>query len=205
MKRLTTLFLIAALFLLACDSKTDKKITETQPTTATWMNDSINLETNHGPSTVETDVLATLPVRHFPIIDSTNFDNFEKSGIRDKGFLKRIKFDPRRKDATNFRLLYKIPFSEGYTAMVVSYQCGEHELFTILITIGKDNKIIDKLEIAYDEVAESAFGKASKIEKDKIVVTSANWMSEEPIFDAETYIIQINGKFKKMQADRMQE
>lgn len=200
MKKRCTLFLITAFLFSACDSKTEKKTTETQPTEAVTK-DSMYTEPNEGSYTAETDRLATLPVKHFPIIDSTNFENFEKSGIPDEGFLKQIKFEPEHIETNNFRLNYKIPFSENFTSVVVTYQSGEHELFTSLITVNKKREIIDRLGIAYDEVAESAFRKTSKIEKDNIVVTAENWMSEEPIFETKTYILQTSGKFKKFQSD----
>ncbi|WP_454880805.1 hypothetical protein [Sphingobacterium detergens] len=193
MKKLTTLFLITAFLFYACDSKTEKKATESVA------KDSIPAKVDKEIPIAKTNLLANLPIRNFPITDSTTFDNFEKSGIRDNGFLKSIKFDPRRKDATNFRLNYKIPFSENFTSVVITYRGGENELFTILLTVDKNDKIIDKLEIAYDEIAESAFGKTSKIEKDKIVVTNSNWMIEEkPIFKDETYVLDKTGKFEKM-------
>lgn len=190
--------LITVFLFPACNSQTEKETTKTSLTTTGTAKDSSHTETHKEISIAETNLLADLVERNLPITDSTNFDNFEKSGIRDKGFLKQIKFDPRRKDATNFRLNYTIPLSEIFTSVVITYQGGEHELFTTLITVNKENKIIDKLEIAYDEIAESAFGKTSEIEKDKIVVTSSNWMSEQPVFEAETYIIENSGKFKKM-------
>lgn len=193
MKKLTTLFLITAFLFYACDSKTEKKATESVA------KDSIPAKVDKEIPIAKTNLLANLPIRNFPITDSTTFDNFEKSGIRDNGFLKSIKFDPRRKDATNFRLNYKIPFSENFTSVVITYKGGENELFTILLTVDKNDKIIDMLEIAYDEIAESAFGKTSKIEKDKIVVTNSNWMIEEkPIFKDETYVLDKTGKFEKM-------
>lgn len=198
MKKTYTLILITAFF-TACNNKTKKRTPETQPTTEVVAKDNLETEPNERPYTAGTALFATLPVRYFPIVDSTRFDNFEKYGIRDNGLLKKINFDPRRKDATNFRLNYRIPFSEKFSSVVVTYQCGENELFTTLITIDKQNKIIDKLQIAYDEVAESAFGKTSRIEKDKIVITNINWMSEEPVFETETYILENNGKFKKSQ------
>lgn len=197
MKNITTLFL-TLLLLAACGRKTEKKTRGTSTTIENTLKDSIHSQTNKEISTTEPDWLAALPLRDLPITDSTSFDNFEKIGMPDNGFLKRIKFDPRRKDANNFRLNYKIPFSANFTSVVISYQLGEHELFATLITVSKENKIIDRLEIAYDEVAESAFGKTSKIEKDKIVVTSSNWMSEEPIFETESYLLQNDGKFKKI-------
>ncbi|MFD1770438.1 hypothetical protein [Sphingobacterium suaedae] len=147
------------------------------------------------------DLLAILPIRHFPITDSTRFDNYEKSGIPDHGLLKKINFDPRRKDATHFRLHYTVPFSKNFSAVAVSYRGGENELFTILITVNQEGRIIDKLEIAYDEVAESAFSKTSRIEKDAIWVTSANWMSEVPIFETQLYSVESDGTFQKVDSD----
>lgn len=195
MKNTTAIFLISPLFFMACDIKTGNKTKST--ITQDISKDGIPANTKKEITYKEPNLIATVPVRHFPITDSTSFDDFEKSGVPDTGILKRIKFDPRRKDATNFRLNYQIPFSDNFISVVVTYQCGEHELFTTLITINKEYTIIDKLEIAYDEVAESAFGKTSTIEKDKIVVTSANWMGEQPVFETETYILTSDGKFKK--------
>lgn len=193
MKKIITICLATAFLFSACKSKTERKATESVA------KDSIPAKGDKEISIAKTDLLANLPEHKFPITDSTTFDNFEKFGTRDNGFLKRIKFDPKRKDATNFRINYKIPFSENFTSVAVTYQGGENELFTILLTVDKNNKIIDKLEIAYDEIAESAFGKTSKIEKDKIVVTSSNWMNEaKPIFKDESYVLDKTGKFEKL-------
>jgi len=204
MKKLITLFLLAAFLFVACDNKTEKKTKEGSIEKEAVDGDSLRTVSIKRNIATETDLLTSLPIRHFPITDSTRFENLEKLGIPDNGLLKKINFDPRRKDATNFRLNYSIPFSKNFGALVVTYQCGENELFTTLITINNENKIIDKLDVAYDEVAESAFNKVSKIEKDKITITSSNWMEEEPIFDTETYIVESNGKFKKLQTEGMQ-
>lgn len=194
MKNTIAIFLITSFFFQACASKTEKKTTSTTQGVA---EDSIPAKINKEISRTGTELTLALPIQQFPVTDSTSFDDFEKSGIPDTGFLKRINFDPRRKDATHFRLKYQLPFSDNFTSVVITYQCGEHELFTTLITVNKENKIIDKLEIAYAEVAESAFSKTSQIEKDKIMVTSSNWMSEQPVFETETYILTSDGKFKK--------
>ena len=71
-------------------------------------------------------------------------------------------------------------------------------MFTSIITVNNQNEIIDILEIAYDEIAESAFQKTSKIDKEKIIITEWNWMSGEPVTEIETYILQDSGKFKKV-------
>ncbi len=198
MKKLSKLLLLTVFLFTACNSKTEKKTTEKQTTRENLIaQNTKNASTEASPS-ADQESLTKLPTRNLPITDSTSFDNFEESGIPDKGFLKRIKFDPRRKDATKFRLNYKIPFSENFTSVVVSYQGGEHELFSTLITIDKEFNIIDQLEIAYDEIAESAFGKTSKIEKNKITVTSSNRMEVKPIFRDETYVLANTGKFKRL-------
>lgn len=201
MKDLFTLYLITAFLFLACGGKTEKKTLEIESITEDLGKDSINTKPSERPPTTESDLLVTLPIRHFPIIDSTNFENFEKTGIPDKGYLKRINFNTEHIETKNFRLNYKIPFSENFTSVVVTYQSGDHELFTYLITVNKENKVIDRLEVAYDETAESAFMKTSTIEKDKIVLTKINWMSEEPIYETQTYIWQADGKFKMVQSD----
>ena len=205
MIKIYRLILVTAFVFTACDNKTEKKKMEKSPLKEVFGKDSVHSAPIKVISGAEADILTSLPIRHFPIVDSTDFENFDKSGIHDNGFLKKINFDPKRKDATNFRLNYKVPFSEKFASIVVTYQGGEHELFTTLITIDKDSKIIDKLEIAYDEIAESAFAKTSRIEKNKIVVTNSNWMSEDPIFETETFILENDGKFKKVQAGTAQE
>ncbi|MFU1859415.1 hypothetical protein ACK8HY_20620 [Sphingobacterium sp. NGMCC 1.201703] len=202
MSKIFYTFLIAALLLFQnCGGrKTEKKTTEIEPTIEEVAKDSTYLKSDID-SYADSGLLSKLPVRDFPIIDSTRFESFEKYGIRDNDFLKRIKFDAGHANATNFRINYRVPFSENFGTVVISYQSGEHELFTTMITIDKHNKIIDKLDISYDEIAESAFSKTGKIEKHKITVISNNWMNEVPVFESETYILDNNGKFKKIQTD----
>ena len=80
--------------------------------------------------------------------------------------------------------------------MVISYYQGEHELFTTLLNIGKNDQIIDQLNIAYDEIAESAFRKTSSIDQNRIVVEDWNYMTDEPTKTLTTYRISKEGKFK---------
>lgn len=197
MKKLTVVFLISSFFLLSCGSKTQKEIKASQAKTEPSGKDRLPVGISEEVPTTEIHVLEKLPVRHFPVTDSTRFENFEQTGTPDTGFLKRIKFNPAQTNAKNFRLNYTIPFSNNFTSLVLTYQSGEHELFTTLITLSKEDIIIDRLDIAYDEIAESAFSKTSKIDKDRITVTDWNWMSEEnPVSKIKTYILQQDGKFK---------
>lgn len=188
MKKLVLFSIIVFLF-QSCGNGTEQKTAEkTQQITKIAAQDSI--------AVFKTDLLKNISIKNFPITDSTNFDNFEKIGIPDNGFLKQIKFETQKEDIKNPKINYTIPFSKNFTSLVVTYQRGEHELFTTLITVNKKNQIIDILDIAYDEIAESAFQKTSKIDKDKIAVTEWNWMSGEPVTETQIYILQSNGKFK---------
>ncbi len=183
------IILVSFFTFLSCDNKVEKKSNEKLDTITNNEKENPKLKVN---------LFENIPTKNFPIIDSTNFDNFESFGKPDNGILKKIKLETNKEDTKNYRINYKIPFSENFTSITFSYQSGDHELFTSIITVNNQNEIIDILEIAYDEIAESAFQKTSKIDKEKIIVTEWNWMSGEPITEIETYILQDSGKFKKV-------
>ena len=193
MKKTVTL-LILAFVIQSCENKKENK---TRENTKIVFKDNISTKVKTENSKFNKNLFKDIPTRTFPIIDSTNFDNFEKNGRIDNEVLKILKLETQKKDVKNLRINYKIPFSENFTTITYTYQSGDHELFTSLITINNENKVIDKLEIAYDEIAESAFQKTSKIEKGKIIITEWNWMSGEPITEIETYFLRSNGQFKK--------
>ncbi len=198
MIRLTVLLLIPY-FLSSCVDKTQKETSSPQAITKSVINDIVRSDTTGEVPSAAIRLLKTLPVRNFPITDSTSFDNFERIGIPDNGFLKSIEFKPEHTDAKNFRLNYKIPISENFISVVLTYQSGDHELFTTLITVNKENKIIDRLEIAYDEIAESGFVKSSSMEKNRIIVTNWNWMNGDPyVAERETFVVQHDGKFVQL-------
>lgn len=200
MGRFTTILLIAAYFLSSCDDKSQKENRISQTKKKSAINNAVLEDTAKEISPTSIQLLETLPVRNFPITDSTGFDNFNQIGIPDNGFLKRIQFNQEHTEANDFRLNYKIPFSENFTSLVITYQRGEHELITMLLTVSKEEKIIDSLEISYDEIAESAFSKSSMIEKNKITVTDWNWMSgDNPISETHRYKLNSNGTFEKIE------
>lgn len=146
----------------------------------------------------EEAVLKNLPVRNFVITDSTNFDNYQEQGIAEDTFIKKIKFKTSNSTAEHFRLRYKVPFSENFNAVVITYRDGEHELFTTLVTLDKSGNIIDQLDIAYDEIAESAFSKIGKLEKDRISIQSWNYMNEVPTHEESIFTVLESGKFKPL-------
>ena len=140
-----------------------------------------------------------IPTRSFPIVDSTNFDNYkDQDGIKDDLFIQEIEFKKNNPDAENIRLRYRLNYSDHYYSAVISYRSGEHELFTTLVNISETKKIIDQLVIAYDEIAESALRKISSIDQDKIVIEDWNYFNEDPINKVTKYEISKDGKFKLM-------
>ena len=138
-----------------------------------------------------------VPKKNLPLVDSTNFDNYNhRQGIKNDLFFKKIAFKKDQSEIENSRSRYQLDFSERFQSVVISYYLGEHELFTTLIIIGKNDQIIDQLDIAYDEIAESAFRKTSSITQNKIVVEDWNYMTDEPTRTVTTYQISKEGKFK---------
>lgn len=200
MVKFTTILLVAAYFLSSCSDKSQKVNRLSQTKTESAIENAVLADTAQEIPPTSIQLLKTLPVRNFPITDSTDFDNFNQIGIPDNGFLKRIQFNPEHTEANYFRLNYKIPFSENFTSLVITYQRGEHELISMLLTVSKEEKIIDSLEISYDEIAESAFSKSSTIEKNKITVTDWNSMSgDEPISETHSYKVNSKGTFEKIE------
>lgn len=138
-----------------------------------------------------------IPTKSFPIVDSTNFDNYkDQDGIKDDLFIQQIEFQKNNPDAENIRLRYRINSSDHYYSAVISYRKGEHELFTTLVNIKENKKIIDQLDIAYDEIAESAFRKTSSMNQNKITIEDWNYFSEEPIKEIANYLVKEDGTFK---------
>ncbi|MDN3706970.1 hypothetical protein QW060_07460 [Myroides ceti] len=139
-----------------------------------------------------------IPVKQFPVIDSTNFDNFSNSSKIVSDVFEKLNMQQTFKEAENFRANYLLPFSDKFTSVVITYKKGEFELFTTLVTVNNDNKIIDTLTIAYDEIAESSFRTTSTLNKSNIIIDDWNYMGEETVKESKKYILGSDGKFKEV-------
>lgn len=142
--------------------------------------------------------LEELSLKEFPFVDSTNFENDDNRGIKDADLLRRIHFDVEDVNLKQVRLRYKLNYSPNYYSIVLTYPLGEHELITTLFNINKRGKILDFLDIAYDEIAESAFRKESLLKKNEVILTDWNYMSEEPTKTVTRYSINEQGKFEEV-------
>lgn len=182
------------LFLMSCNQQNEKTNTnkpEQDEVVAEKQEDLKN-------TTATIPELEELSLKEFPFVDSTNFDNDDNKGLKDADLLKRIRFDVEEVNLEQVRLRYKLNYSPNYYSVVLTYPLGEHELITTLFNINKRGKILDFLDIAYDEIAESAFRKESLLKKNEVVLTDWNYMSEEPTKTVTRYSINEQGKFEEV-------
>ena len=138
--------------------------------------------------------------KDFPITDSINFNyfNFEGTNKITKKDITKLNLHTIDKYAENYYMNYRVKFSDNFSSLVITIKSGDHELFTYLINFDKDNKMIDKLLIAYDEIAESASMMTSKINRDSILVERTSYWSEPPTKEIKSYIVDENGRFKQV-------
>ncbi len=159
--------------------------------------DSFMSISENGVEIANYNFLSKIPIKKIPLADSTNFDNYKiRDGFNDDLFLKKIQFKKENSNIEDIRIRYQIKISKNFQSIVITYLDGEHEMFTTLLNINSKSEIVDQLDIAYDEIAESAIRKMSKIDRDKIIVTDWNYFSEKPIKTTTIYQITREGKFK---------
>jgi hypothetical protein len=134
-----------------------------------------------------------------PFKDSTNFDNFKESRKLTNQEAGILKLNTLYNGAMGFYSRYTVPFSTKFNSVVISYHPNEHELITTLINYDRDYNILGKVDIAYDEIAESQFWKESLLTMDKIIVDEISWMENRPVRKTKAYEVLPNGKIIRNQ------
>jgi len=143
------------------------------------------------------DIFGTVIQEAFPYTDSTNFDQIEAANNwLETTEMQKLDLAKLSADAKRFNLNYSLPYSDAFSTISISFLQGEHEVLTFLVTFDSTYKIIDMLQIAYDEIAESAVQKIAHIYADRIVVEDWNYMAEEAQQESKTYQLTNTGKFK---------
>ncbi|WP_312137528.1 hypothetical protein [Sphingobacterium sp.] len=142
--------------------------------------------------------LTAIPEKSLPYTDSTNFDNFNNDGISNPALISAIKFEGEFEHVQDVRIRYKLNFSDDITGLVVTYPIGDHELNTTLLLLNKELKLVDQMDIAYDEIAESAIREISLIEKEKLSIEHWNYFSDEPTVEKKVYQIRQDGKLQSI-------
>lgn len=179
------------LFLLLCSA-----------ITACSGNKAENQSTDPTPDIEETlkkaDLLAFVPFRKMPLRDSTNFDNFDEKEALSKDLVAKLHLKDIEADYEHYYSRYRLAFADGIDAVVITAMV-ETEMKTYLITYNKeDYQVIDKLLIAYDEIAESALRTESKISAKGIEVIETNYWGDEPEATVKKYRLENSGKFTQL-------
>lgn len=136
------------------------------------------------------------------IKDSTNFDNYfpqkklSKEQIKLLG-INKIVVSRKLEEINNVGIRYKLNLSDDFNSIVISFQSGEHELFTVLANYSPEYSLIDWEYISYDEIAEGLIRIESEISKNKIVVFKNNYYNEVSEVETTFYNILKNGKIEE--------
>ena len=200
MKTIYTLFLF---LILGCASehkeKTKNKVkvkdTLVEEAAITIIQKSLTDTTFHS-------IIKNLSIRKTPIVDSTTFDSYKDDfkiyTKEEVAALQLEKIYPNfYKEGYNYKATpsYKLEFSEEFYSAVIVIFKGENEMESQLINYDTDGNIIDTKVIAYDEIAEGAFQRNSKIENNTITITYIDWMDEKKE-TIEVFEITENGNIK---------
>ncbi|STZ56190.1 Uncharacterised protein [Moraxella lacunata] len=115
--------------------------------------------------------LTTIPQKPLPLEVAIDFDNYEQFTHLNKNQAKF--FAGLYPTAKELVILGKVSYNPNITSLIMTFSNteNEHELITHLINIDKNGNIIDTLNIAYDEIAESWSKTTSALQKEQITVT----------------------------------
>jgi|GEM_PF-755603 len=148
-------------------------------------------------------------VENFPVTEETSFDTYDESYRENhpdgrvytklkKEQIQKLGLQDWLKNGTDISVNYELPYSENFRTFVFTFQDGEMELKTFMVTFDKKFKKIDELQIAYDEIAESWMWTKSAISKNKIEVKDYNESSGETEITTTIYKLDENGRFVKL-------
>lgn len=131
-----------------------------------------------------------------PFRETTNFDNYRETCVAlSQEEIKKMDLQTIIPEGDNFMHNYVLDLPYNFSAVAVTYGISEMEMITTLITYGKNNEFIDRLDIAYDEVAESWFRKESTISESEIVVEDMSFTDENPQTLTTRYKFNADGTF----------
>jgi hypothetical protein len=148
------------------------------------------------------NILKKLKTVSLPYRDSTSYDNLPNRSADNKlteSEARQLKLRTKKictRGGDEFTLNYKVNLSNKFHAIVISYKLGDHNLFTKLITYDKEYNVIDMLDIAFDEIAESWSSSKSTIYKNRIVVEDYNY-ADIPEVEISEWRVEPDGKFVK--------
>lgn len=184
------LFLVS-LLILSLSCKKEERIITPEKTTSNTENSKNN----------NFSFLDNYKFENVPVKDSTNFDNYypqkklseEQINLLD---LNKIFIARKLTEFNNVSVRYRLNLSKDFHTIIVSFQNGEHELFTVLANYSDHYSLIDWEYISYDEIAESQTRIESEISQNQITVIETNYYSEFPETKTEYYKILKSGEIE---------
>lgn len=142
-------------------------------------------------------ILNKFPFKKIPAVDSTNFYYVSHLKPLADADVQKLGLNTLFEDGSQFQINSRYELQPDFKTITVTFHKGEMEITTQLLNFDKQGRMIDHVEIAYDEIAESAFRKSSHISKDKIVLTDENYLVDPAKIQEFTYKILPSGKIKK--------
>ncbi len=201
-----TVLLFIATIIVSCNEKAPKKenFEKTEIVVQKTEEPGKSIPETEKPSS-EWDFMK-VDVENFPVTEETSFDTYDESYRENhpdgrvytklkKEQIQKLGLQDWLKNGTDISVNYELPYSENFRTFVFTFQDGEMGLKTFMVTFDKNFKKIDKLQIAYDEIAESWMWTKSEISKSKIEVKDYNESSGETEITTTIYKIDENGKF----------
>ncbi|MDF3029054.1 MAG: hypothetical protein K0S23_3361 [Fluviicola sp.] len=153
------------------------------------------LKDPEGVKQTKPDLFASVPFKQLPVVDTTNFDNFNGEHKLSKDLISKLHLKSLGADYETLHTRYRLALSTDIDLVVITVT-SETEMKTYLVSHTKqDYKVIDKVLISYDEIAESMSRSEGRIGADEVVVTSYSDWGEEPSVELKKYRIEKSGKF----------
>lgn len=202
------IWVVLIFLILSCSGKKEKKTIIDKPEIPTdQMADSSKIDlTEKSKASSFDEIFNAVEFKKLIIIDTTNFDNFHKTiffNEQEVGSLQLQNIYPNfYKEGYNYKATpsYKIEMSENFQSIVLTVLKGEHEMESLLVNYDLAGEMVDYKIISYDEIAEGWSRIESKIEKNKVTVTTIHWIDEREE-EAEVFEIDVNGKMKPTSKD----
>lgn len=203
MKIQKIIFTLIILFLISCNGKTENISDDNIPKNI----DEKKFDTLKTDKIIKSKIssfekiILNIEIKKIPLVDSTNFDNFNKNNFFDKQDIKTLqleKFYPDfNKEGYNYKTTssYKIELSERFYSIILTTYKGELEMESALINYDLNGELIDYEIISYDEIAEGWSRTESKIEKNNLTVTNILWIDEKQE-TTEKFKIRNNGEIE---------
>lgn len=130
--------------------------------------------------------------------ENTDFDNFydKKTNVAlTKKDMLLLQLESMEYGTTYAQ--YTLNLSVKFTTIIFSYET-EMELKTILVNYNSKGEKVATIQVAYDEVAESAFKMTSTISKNNITVVDESYWDYPTSYTTNTYKIKSDGKIKEI-------